>query len=301
MRKAFTLIELLVVIAIIAILAAILFPVFAQAKTAAKKSVSVSNMKQMGLAHFMYMGDNDDTYVSSWARGFPGDASFWVQPYMKNLGILFDPNKTVSASALASVCANDDFMGSYEMWSSDPNVTPRDNPTREANVWGYGINKGVTWMDGTGIQNNSFTPSNKGETQTASLNGKPVTVTVWSVHQGRSAGSVVSPANTFFFANSGDLPRMSMELLAMTPVGAPTAPSATASPCFAMAHAGLPYAGGNTYLFCDGHVKWETYVGTPTSANGLGQGHPQISKDPCRYLADHDPSENFGGCRNGWN
>jgi prepilin-type N-terminal cleavage/methylation domain-containing protein len=61
-KKAFTLIELLVVIAIIAILAAILFPVFAQAKTAAKKTVGISNQKQISLAFLMYMSDNDDTY-----------------------------------------------------------------------------------------------------------------------------------------------------------------------------------------------------------------------------------------------
>ena len=59
-RRAFTLIELLVVIAIIAILAAILFPVFAQAKVAAKKAVSLSNVKQQGLAIVMYGGDTDD-------------------------------------------------------------------------------------------------------------------------------------------------------------------------------------------------------------------------------------------------
>jgi prepilin-type N-terminal cleavage/methylation domain-containing protein/prepilin-type processing-associated H-X9-DG protein len=58
--KAFTLIELLVVIAIIAILAAILFPVFAQAKLAAKKTSSISNLKQLGLAMVMYSNDNDD-------------------------------------------------------------------------------------------------------------------------------------------------------------------------------------------------------------------------------------------------
>src|ERR1700678_2312447 len=59
-KHAFTLIELLVVIAIIAILAAILFPVFAQAKAAAKKTSCLSNMKQVGLATMMYANDNDD-------------------------------------------------------------------------------------------------------------------------------------------------------------------------------------------------------------------------------------------------
>ena len=60
-QRAFTLIELLVVIAIIAILAAILFPVFAQAKTAAKKTSSLSNMRQIGTALNLYLNDFDDT------------------------------------------------------------------------------------------------------------------------------------------------------------------------------------------------------------------------------------------------
>ena len=62
MKKAFTLIELLVVIAIIAILAAILFPVFAQAKVAAKKTSDLSNLKQIGTATFIYGSDNDDLF-----------------------------------------------------------------------------------------------------------------------------------------------------------------------------------------------------------------------------------------------
>ena len=62
MKKAFTLIELLVVIAIIAILAAILFPVFAQAKAAAKKTAGLSQVKQIGTSMQIYLNDSDDVY-----------------------------------------------------------------------------------------------------------------------------------------------------------------------------------------------------------------------------------------------
>lgn len=68
-RRAFTLIELLVVIAIIAVLAAILFPVFSQAKAAAKKTECLSNIRQIGLANLMYAGDSDETYVGDEVKG----------------------------------------------------------------------------------------------------------------------------------------------------------------------------------------------------------------------------------------
>ena len=94
-RKAFTLIELLVVIAIIAILAAILFPVFAQAKLAAKKSSELSGCKQIGTGSKLYLADFDDMYPSGNTRiaadgsSSQGEVHFsWVlDPYIKNTQI----------------------------------------------------------------------------------------------------------------------------------------------------------------------------------------------------------------------
>ncbi len=82
--KGFTLIELLVVIAIIAILAAILFPVFARARIQAQKSVCLSNIKQLGLAALMYCQDYDETFpaASPWP-GVPPKRPIWGQNWVK--------------------------------------------------------------------------------------------------------------------------------------------------------------------------------------------------------------------------
>lgn len=133
-KRAFTLIELLVVIAIIAILAAILFPVFAQAKASAKKAASISNLKQIGIATQMYLADNDDIYpiyqvpVSasygwSWGSLWAVPAT-WVaaanppaavrqmhelfvdntiQPYMKSLHMMAEPVGTLDTTQAASL------------------------------------------------------------------------------------------------------------------------------------------------------------------------------------------------------
>jgi prepilin-type N-terminal cleavage/methylation domain-containing protein/prepilin-type processing-associated H-X9-DG protein len=86
-RRGFTLIELLVVVAIIAILAAILFPVFAQAREKARRISCASNLKQMGLAFLMYNADYDETYVTNpqWKSK--------LQPYIRNTQINYCPSR----------------------------------------------------------------------------------------------------------------------------------------------------------------------------------------------------------------
>ena len=96
LRKGFTLIELLVVIAIIAILAAILFPVFARAREAARQSACQSNLKQLGTAWQMYAQDYDECVVPySSSGGSTGYAIRWnveLQPYIKNAGVMRCPS-----------------------------------------------------------------------------------------------------------------------------------------------------------------------------------------------------------------
>ena len=112
-KRGFTLIELLVVIAIIAILAAILFPVFAQARNAARKTTCISNLKQLALGQLMYIQDYDER-LTAWANGGVNDSwaqsngTGWfmnqTQPYLKNTGVHACPNDTRSASG-NGVCA----------------------------------------------------------------------------------------------------------------------------------------------------------------------------------------------------
>lgn len=136
--KAFTLIELLVVIAIIAILAAILFPVFAQAKEAAKKTSCLSNLKQLGLGVMMYYNDADDTYPGTSAvagqpwwispgNGLnlgwkdPAAEQNWaaeIYPYVKNLGVFVCPSTTYTNSGASWGKSNVAGAGNTSMYAN---------------------------------------------------------------------------------------------------------------------------------------------------------------------------------------
>ena len=104
-RKAFTLIELLVVIAIIAILAAILFPVFAQAKLAAKKTSALSGNKQLTLAILMYNNDSDGLFPLAFQGTQWTGSDLWeqrMQPYTKSIGV-FGASADSQAGQVANV------------------------------------------------------------------------------------------------------------------------------------------------------------------------------------------------------
>jgi prepilin-type N-terminal cleavage/methylation domain-containing protein len=104
-RSGFTLIELLVVIAIIAIIAALLFPVFAQARERARMTACVSNMRQIGMALMQYVQDYDETFPYLRFHGVGAQKSSYtyvwknaITPYLKNIDVLACPSNPFSHS-----------------------------------------------------------------------------------------------------------------------------------------------------------------------------------------------------------
>jgi prepilin-type N-terminal cleavage/methylation domain-containing protein len=146
-KKGFTLIELLVVIAIIAILAAILFPVFAQAKDAAKRTSLLSQVKQIGTGTQIYLADSDDM-VFRWsyvAADQPGGQVRWptvVQPYIKSWPLMRDPGQ-VNPYGIWSPGSPYGWQPNYQLWPSFGfNVEYFNNAGGDCSGWteqGFGL------------------------------------------------------------------------------------------------------------------------------------------------------------------
>ena len=194
--RGFTLIELLVVIAIIAILAAILFPVFAQAKAAAKKAVSMSNLKQIGLAWMMYGDDTDDVVMRVETQGATKTYYWWgswdgttlrpqeglLYPYTKSQGINADPsfdNKLRTTLGLTGYGYNYFYLSPANYPPPDYNEVPIPvnynqiaNPVETVcfatcariNNWQYPTPtlEGSTYLDPPSQQNPGFHGRNNG-------------------------------------------------------------------------------------------------------------------------------------------
>ncbi|RYG22138.1 prepilin-type N-terminal cleavage/methylation domain-containing protein [bacterium] len=163
MKRAFTLIELLVVIAIIAILAAILFPVFAQAKAAAKDTAALSNAKQIGTAMLIYSGDNDDVFcltaISQSTVAQQDPYALWntwqgsILPYTKSWAIVTHPKLPGPTGPSA-------YWQRLQHWGVIPRAAAvngtkdyfeytasytGNQPMRMDGLFGAGIETGQTW------------------------------------------------------------------------------------------------------------------------------------------------------------
>ncbi|MDX1935190.1 MAG: prepilin-type N-terminal cleavage/methylation domain-containing protein [Capsulimonadales bacterium] len=152
-RQGFTLIELLVVIAIIAILAAILFPVFAQARAKARQVSCLSNMKQIGLSMMMYAQDYDETLCAYRIRS--SDATVWLNPFAR----LADgtPNPNVGNNAKRPLFFNqalNPYIKNNDIWKCPSNP----------NAWVNEDTNGVMGNKGSGFQSyggqNSYAANN---------------------------------------------------------------------------------------------------------------------------------------------
>jgi prepilin-type N-terminal cleavage/methylation domain-containing protein/prepilin-type processing-associated H-X9-DG protein len=246
-KKGFTLIELLVVIAIIAILAAILFPVFAQAREKARSISCLSNSKQVGTGIQMYSQDYDETIVPWLQRtGLPRnglarqDYNSWVdllQPYIKNGQPIRDPSYTNGAEVRAlgmfacpsfnentfiqsAIQPDCDGVGSIESWFP---------ATQFFANYGIGFATGPT---GTCVQNDPYF-NFAGSTGTLNCGGQPCRTSIMGLAVvNRPAETAIVSDGFTGIINSGGI--------------------GTTMGC----EAAQAHTGGGNFTFLDGHAKW---------------------------------------------
>jgi prepilin-type N-terminal cleavage/methylation domain-containing protein/prepilin-type processing-associated H-X9-DG protein len=155
-KAAFTLIELLVVIAIIAILAAILFPVFARARAKAQQTQCLSNMKQIATAHKMYAADYPPRWWSQMDNVYGGIPSTpasaggpWLQTYLQSTEIWYCPSAAPREGKNGSM-GNRATYAFTSPTDSDPNANPwttTEDEVMDPSRW-------IMWGDGTPVSGN---------------------------------------------------------------------------------------------------------------------------------------------------
>lgn len=182
-RHGFTLIELLVVIAIIAILAAILFPVFAQAREKARQISCISNLKQIGIGFMMYNQDNDEntlpidyTPVTGGPLNLPHNPYWYtlLDPYTKDVNLFYCPDRTATG-----IAGTDNFYFPIKNASGT---------TLTARLRGYGYNDGLVSDGGYGLVG----------TQTVDASGRGY------YRPGVSIARITSPAQMIAFGDTYD-------------------------------------------------------------------------------------------------
>jgi prepilin-type N-terminal cleavage/methylation domain-containing protein/prepilin-type processing-associated H-X9-DG protein len=275
--RAFTLIELLVVIAIIAILAAILFPVFAQAREKARGVSCLSNIKQQGLAAIMYTQDYDETFALTtlYVFGFESQQSQWIPriaPYIKNTDIFW--------------CPSDSTGGGYPRYGgwSGPAVSYAGNALMggahlpdNTSVGIFGVGNQDVWPSASNPWMN-----NSSGISLASITYPSATIAICE-HLSRDVANPLSAfswlgANTIWLWPGTDI------LWDCTPLGGDCYYNdGSSTPDGDIAQA--PYPNGpdgsvsfhhtnlGNFLFADGHAK----AMKPSSTNPDGWRHPELN------------------------
>jgi prepilin-type N-terminal cleavage/methylation domain-containing protein len=251
-NRAFTLIELLVVIAIIAILAAILFPVFAQAKAAAKKTQALSNVKQTSLGIIMYMGDSDDVfpYALTTANTPPNQGGIYAltggwpvttQPYIKSLQILRDPSDSMPKHTWQDWYQY--FNPVSISFASNGYIDNLGDGWQMYGVMGW--NDGGTWITNTVAPQSVVTNVSDSIMMASRFDGNNVFQT----------GDMISGVNWWDAAGPGLLPDGARD---GTPYQAPdsmTGAAYTVNKNNRFGAVSAPYADTGVFAFTDGHAK----------------------------------------------
>lgn len=271
-KSAFTLIELLVVIAIIAILAAILFPVFTLAKEAARKTTCMSNQRQLATAASMYMTDNDgalfhhhEDYVlddGTLIQSLPATAdecegggygnsqaempwAIFFQPYLKNRAILFCPSDSAarSKSLATDIVA---FNGGIESIGSECSVAPISEQClatqRNLTMWSYLLNSVFTHKSCRYAMENVL-PGFATESLLSSLDNPNLIM-----FSERNSEGFADPDSDFNYVPQDDYDTWSGEA-ALVHWGSGSRPN----------EGWIAYnrhGGGANYVYADGHTKW---------------------------------------------
>jgi prepilin-type N-terminal cleavage/methylation domain-containing protein/prepilin-type processing-associated H-X9-DG protein len=255
---AFTLIELLVVIAIIAILAAILFPVFAQAREKARQTSCLSNVKQIALAMNMYAQDADETYPPGRYYGFP-DGSAWtwdhyIESYAQKSGaVAYGQGRNAYLE-----CPSD---------ATERSTTTSGKRSYAIPMW-YGPD--FAWKSEVNV------PSTTGLTE------------------GRALAEFTAPASTILIAEAPTKANRignNTDFAVRGPNGSSTSTGQVLPP------AKPSHTDGWNYGFADGHAKWfkpEQTISTPGKTypmvNANGYNCPATMTNPCGMwtLSDND-------------